>query len=174
LHTNPLALAVPAQDHPLMLDMATSMVAEGKVRVALARHTMLPEGSILSAAGVPSNDPADFANGGCLLPVGGHKGFGLSAMVEALGVIVTGADEAGRAPLEGGLVMCLAAHAFRPIEDVMSSVEALRSRIHESGGPGNTVLAPGDPEAQRRVAAGCRIEIDDATVNRLRSLSGRP
>jgi hydroxycarboxylate dehydrogenase B len=174
LHTNPLALGVPAPDHPLMLDMATSMVAEGKVRVALARHTMLPEGSILSAAGSPSNDPADFVNGGCLLPFGGHKGFGLSAMVEALGVILTGADGAGRAPLEGGLVICLAAHAFRPIEDVMSSVEALRSRIQESGGPGNTVLAPGDPEAQRRGTAGGRIEIDDATVDHLRSLSGRP
>jgi LDH2 family malate/lactate/ureidoglycolate dehydrogenase len=172
LQTNPLALGVPAPDHPLMLDMATSMVAEGKVRVALARHTMLPEGSILSVDGVLSSDPKDFVNGGCLLPVGGHKGFGLSAMVEALGISLTGADDAGRAPLEGALVMCLEAWAFRPIEDVMTSVEALRSRIRESGVQVGTVLSPGDPEAQRRLAAAGYLEIDDGVVERLRALSG--
>jgi len=174
LHTNPLALGIPAPDHPMMLDMATSVVAEGKVRVALARHSMLPEGSILSAQGVPSNDPDDFASGGCLLPVGGHKGFGLSAMIEALGVLLTGADSTGRAPLEGGLVMCLEARAFRPIEEVMTSVEALRSRIHASAAPGGTVLAPGDPEAQCRVAAAGHLEIEDALADQLRALSASP
>ena len=174
LHTNPLAVGVPAAVHPLMLDMATSIVAEGKVRVALERHTILPEGSILSAEGLRSNDPEDFASGGSLLPVGGHKGFGLSAMVEALGVILTGADRAGRAPLEGGLVMCIDAQGFRPINEVMASVEALRSRIRESGAAGCVVLAPGDPEAQWREAAAGHLQIDDALGDRLRSLSSIP
>lgn len=174
LQTNPIALGVPAHGHPLMLDMATSMVAEGKVRVALARHKMLPEGSILSPEGLVSNDPADFANGGALLPVGGHKGFGLSALVEALGVIVTGADAAGNAPLEGGLVVCLDAQAFRPIEEVMESVEALRSRIRASGATPGAVLAPGDPEAERRRVSAGQLEIDEALERRLRALSVSP
>jgi len=171
LHTNPLALGVPAPHHPLMLDIATSAVAEGKVRVALARDTLLPEGSILSPDGVPSNDPKDFANGGCLLPIGGHKGFGLSAMIEALGVILTGADDAGRVPLEGGLVLCLAVPAFRSLADFMTSVEALRTRIHASGATSGSVLAPGDPEAHRRLEAANEIEVEDALVHQLRGLA---
>ena len=77
LHTNPLAVAAPASAEPLLLDMATSMIAAGKAPVALARGTSLPEGSIATKDGRRSLDPAEFADGGALLPVGGHKGFGL-------------------------------------------------------------------------------------------------
>jgi len=120
---------------------------------------------------VLSNDPKDFANGGCLLPVGGHKGFGLSAMIEALGVILTGADDAGRVPLEGGLVLCLEVPAFRSLADFMTSVEALRTRIHASGATPGSVLAPGDPEAHRRSEAANEIEVEDALVHQLRALA---
>lgn len=170
LHTNPIAFAVPASMHPLMLDMATSMVAEGKVHVALSRHSVLPEGSILSPDGRVSNDPGDFANGGCLLPVGGHKGFGLSAMVEALGVMLTGADAAGREPLEGGLVVCVSSGAFRPAEEVATAVESMRSRIRGSGRT-VPVLAPGDPEAQHRATAAGEVEIEDELAICLRALA---
>ena len=170
LHTNPIAFAVPASGHPLMLDMATSVVAEGKVHVALSRHLALPEDSILSADGRVSNDPGDFANGGCLLPVGGHKGFGLAAIVEALGVILTGADAAGREPLEGGLVVCISSGAFRPAQEVVAATDAMRSRIRASGKT-VAVLAPGDPEAQRRAMGPGEVEIEDEIVIRLRTLA---
>lgn len=173
LHTNPIAFAMPAPGHPLMLDIATSMVAEGKVRVALSRRSVLPEGSILSPDGRVSNDPDDFANGGCLLPVGGHKGFGLSAMVEALGVVLTGADAAGREPIEGSLVLCVSSGAFRPAGEVAAPVEALRSRIRGSGRT-VPVLAPGDPEAQHRAAAAGEVEIEDELATRLRALAATP
>lgn len=170
LHTNPIAFAVPASGHPLMLDMATSMVAEGKVHVALSRHLALPEGSILSADGRVSNDAGDFASGGCLLPVGGHKGFGLSAIVEALGVKLTGADAAGREPLEGGLVVCVSSGAFRPAEEVAAAVDSMRSRIRASGKT-VAVLAPGDPEAQHRATAAGEVELEDELMIRLRALA---
>jgi len=170
LHTNPIAFAVPGPGHPLMLDMATSMVAEGKVHVALARHALLPEGSILSADGRVSNDPADFANGGCLLPVGGHKGFGLSAVVEALGVALTGADAAGREPSEGALVICLSSGAFRPGGEAAAAVESMRGRIRGSGRT-VAVLAPGDPEARHRAVAAGEVEVADEIVAQLRALA---
>ena len=170
LHTNPIAFAVPASGHPLLLDMATSVVAEGKVRVALSRHSVLPEGSILALDGRISDDPEDFADGGCLLPAGGHKGFGLAAIVEALGVILTGADAAGREPLEGGLVVCISSGAFRPAGEVVAATEAMRSRIRGSGRT-VAVLAPGDPEAQRRAMGAGEVEIEDEIVIRLRTLA---
>jgi LDH2 family malate/lactate/ureidoglycolate dehydrogenase len=170
LHTNPIAFAVPASGHALMLDMATSMVAEGKVHVALSRHEVLPEGSILSPDGRVSSDPGDFANGGCLLPVGGHKGFGLSAIVEALGVALTGANAVGREPLEGALVICLSSGAFRPVGEVVASVESMRSRIRGSGRT-VAVLAPGDPEARHRATAAGEVEVADELVAQLRAIA---
>ncbi len=144
---------------PLLLDMATSMVAEGKVHVALAAGTSLPAGSILSPEGVPSGDPADFVRGGSLLPAGGHKGFGLSAMVEALAVSLTGADAAGIEPREGALVLCIDAGAFRPAAQVSGSVEVLRARIRGSG-TRSEVMAPGDREWSMRAGAAGRIAVD--------------
>ena len=170
LHTNPIAFAVPAAGHPLMLDMATSMIAEGKVHVALSRHSVLPPGSILSPDDRVSNDPGDFADGGCLLPVGGHKGFGLSAIIEALGVKLTGADAAGREPLEGGFVVCVSSSVFRPAEEVAARVDSMRSRIRGSGKT-VAVLAPGDPEAQHRATAAGDVEIEEELVSRLRALA---
>ena len=76
-------------------------------------------------------DPAAFYDGGALLPFAGHKGFGLSAMVEALSLGLTGAGAGD--PAEGALVICLDAGGFRPESDVRASTEALRTRLHASG-----------------------------------------
>jgi LDH2 family malate/lactate/ureidoglycolate dehydrogenase len=153
LHTNPIAIAAPASGPPLMLDMATSVVAAGKVDVALARGTSLPAGAIATREGLSSSDPAELARGGALLPAGGHKGFGLSAMVEALSVGLTGAGEPGLDPHEGALVICLAADAFHGREQVERSLDSLRARLRGSSQGDATVLAPGDPEARSRAAA---------------------
>lgn len=150
LHTNPIAIGVPAEGDPLILDMATSLVAEGKVAVAVSRGTSLPDGAIVGYDGRITSDPAQFYDGGALLPFAGHKGFGLSAMVEVLSVGLTGAG-AGR-PADGALVLCLHAAGFRPEADVKASVEELRARLHESGRE-REVLAPGEPEARAREAA---------------------
>ena len=171
LHTNPIAIAAPASDTPLLLDIATSMVAQGKVGVALARGTALPEGAIATKHGRRSSDPAELGRGGSLLPVGGHKGFGLSAMVEALSVSLTGADGEGLAPHEGALVICLDSAAFRPAGEVAQSLDALRARLRESSGPSAPVLAPGDPEVRSRAAAAGVVTADGAVVARLIELA---
>ena len=168
LHTNPVAIGVPAEGPPLILDMATSLVAAGKVAIAGTRGTALPEGSIVDRNGIVTTDPAAFFDGGALLPFAGHKGFGLAAMVEALSVSLTGAD-AGR-PVEGALVICIDAGGFRPASEVRSSVEILRSRLHASSGERH-VLAPGEPEARARERAGTAVLVERDLLERLRQLA---
>jgi LDH2 family malate/lactate/ureidoglycolate dehydrogenase len=173
LHTNPIAVGAPASGSPLLLDIATSMVAAGKVPIALARGGSLPEGAIATVDGRRSGDPAEIARGGALLPVGGHKGFGLSALVEALSVSLTGADGAGCDPQEGALVICVDTAAFRPTGEVVSSLDALRARLRDSSGPGVPVLAPGDPEAGSRSAAAGSVDVARALVAELSDIASR-
>jgi len=91
LATDPMAFGMPTDDPdaPIVLDMATSVVAEGKVRVARNAERAVPGGWLLDGAGRPSAEPADLYGDprGALLPLGGeagHKGFGLALVVEAL------------------------------------------------------------------------------------------
>ena len=171
LHTNPIAIGVPAEGPPFILDMATSLVAEGKVAIAASRGTALPEGAIVGHDGEITSDPAAYYEGGALLPFAGHKGFGLAAMVEALAVSLIGANAADLRPREGALVICLKTSAFRPEVDVRSSVEELRVRLHASGRE-RTVLAPGEPEAFARASSTIAVEGD--LLAKLRQLAASP
>ena len=80
----------PAQSAPLMMDIATSSIAAGKVDVAAARGEQLAPGHLVNAQGHPSTDPADY-RGGALLPFGGHKGYCLAMFCEVLAGALTGA-----------------------------------------------------------------------------------
>lgn len=89
---NPFSYAVPAGKYDtLMMDVAMSAVADGKVQVAKATGKLLPPGCILDKDGKPSVVPEDYLSGGVLLPFGAHKGYGLSVMVEAMAGILSGA-----------------------------------------------------------------------------------
>ena len=94
LGTNPISLAIPSRDHgPIVMDMATSTVAGGKVKIAASRGDTLPPGWIIDRDGQASQDPQAYLDGGALLPLGadqGHKGYGLSFMVEVLSGLLTG------------------------------------------------------------------------------------
>jgi len=94
LGTNPLCFAVPGGDlGPVVLDMATSSVAAGKIHLARDRGTPIPEGWILDKHGRPTTDPLDYYDGGTILPLGGdqgHKGYGLSFIVETFCGLLTG------------------------------------------------------------------------------------
>ncbi|WP_339907743.1 Ldh family oxidoreductase [Symmachiella dynata] len=90
ISTNPLAIGVPTTDGPLVLDISTSAVANGKIRLALAEGVPCPDGWLLDGAGDPTNDPevrrADPP--GTIQPLGGaqagYKGFGLGLMLDIL------------------------------------------------------------------------------------------
>jgi len=104
LATNPLAWAAPAEGHPVVMDMSTSMISEGKIRILMHEGKPVPEGSLLDAAGAPTTEPMGFYGPprGTILPFGsprlGYKGFGLSLLVEILGSTLAGVplDEPGQ------------------------------------------------------------------------------
>jgi LDH2 family malate/lactate/ureidoglycolate dehydrogenase len=88
VHNSPIAICVPGKNHrPLLLDMATSMAAGGKLRLAKDRGTPLPVGWALDADGTPATDPHSAA---ILLPFGGPKGSGLALMFECLSSLMVG------------------------------------------------------------------------------------
>ncbi len=104
--TNPISLAAPGNSAPLVLDMTTSATAEGKLRVAHQSGKSIPEGWIIDGAGNPSCDPGDYYRepNGCILPLGGplgHKGYGLSTMVDVFCGILSGSG-VGRTDLPRG------------------------------------------------------------------------
>lgn len=91
LSTNPIAVAIPsANNPPIVLDMATTVAAYGKVKTAAQRGEMMPEGWMIDRQGKPLTDPAR-ASEGFLLPIGGPKGYGLSLIFGILAGTLNGA-----------------------------------------------------------------------------------
>ncbi|HUL94641.1 MAG TPA: Ldh family oxidoreductase [Usitatibacter sp.] len=91
LSTNPIAVAVPAgEEPPIVLDMATTVAAYGKVKAMAARGEAIPEGWMVDREGKPLTDPARAAEG-FLLPIGGYKGYGLALVVGLLAGTLNGA-----------------------------------------------------------------------------------
>ncbi|MEJ6510171.1 MAG: Ldh family oxidoreductase [Octadecabacter sp.] len=91
LSTNPIAVAVPsAKNPPIVLDMATTVAAYGKVKTAAQRGETMPEGWMIDRQGKPLTDPTR-ASEGFLLPIGGPKGYGLSLIFGILAGVLNGA-----------------------------------------------------------------------------------
>src|SRR5438876_948729 len=91
LSTNPIAIAVPAlEERPLVLDMATTVAAYGKVKVAAQQGKTMPEGWMIDRQGRPLTDPSR-ADDGFLLPIGGYKGAALALMFGLLAGTLNGA-----------------------------------------------------------------------------------
>ena len=91
LGTNPLAVALPAgEEPPVVLDMATTVAAYGKVKIARQRGEQMPEGWMIDREGRPLTDP-NRADEGLLLPIGGPKGYGLAVVLGLLAGTLNGA-----------------------------------------------------------------------------------
>ena len=91
LSTNPIAVAVPAGEEPaIVLDMATTVAAYGKVKTKAQRGEMMPEGWMMDREGKPLTDPKR-ASEGFLLPIGGYKGYGLALVMGLLAGNLNGA-----------------------------------------------------------------------------------
>jgi LDH2 family malate/lactate/ureidoglycolate dehydrogenase len=92
LGTNPISLAVPGgEESPVILDMSSSVVARGKIRLAQRKKEPIPSGWALDATGLPTTDP-DAAMKGTLLPIGGPKGYGLALMIDILAGLLSGSQ----------------------------------------------------------------------------------
>jgi LDH2 family malate/lactate/ureidoglycolate dehydrogenase len=93
LGTNPIAFAVPSSRGPIVLDMGTAAFMMTEVMLRERLGELLPENVAVGPAGEPTRDPT-LARQGALLPFGGHKGFGLALMMQALGVLAGVASQA--------------------------------------------------------------------------------
>jgi len=156
LATNPHAVGIPGPDGPAMLlDFATSVVAEGKMRVKFNRREQAPPGWMLDGEGRPSTDPQKFYGPpkGSLLPMGEHKGYGLALVVEILAGILSGTgaarDEIG--PVRNGtLMLVIDPRRFLPLASFHEQVADLFAWVKSAPLVENSkgILVPGEPEAR--------------------------
>jgi L-2-hydroxycarboxylate dehydrogenase (NAD+) len=142
LSTNPIAVAIPAlEEPPVVLDMATTVVAYGRVKVAAQRGGQMPEGWMLDHRGRPLTDPS-LAEEGVLLPIGGYKGYGLSLVFGLLAGILNGAA-CGRSTVDfnhddvtatntGHAIVALNIETFAPPKAFKANVDALLTDIRAS------------------------------------------
>ena len=164
--TNPICIGYPvAGRDPLIVDMTTSSVAEGKLRVASAAGKSIPEGWILDKEGNPTTDPSDYYEGGALLTMGAHKGYGLSLAVDLLAGAFTGGktvspdETVNRNNLLSIFVDSSACGLQHQAGEIASSylswVKSCAARD-----PSQPVLIPGEPEARekrRRLESGVDV-----------------
>ena len=182
LSANPIAAAVPRPDgEPIVMDISTCAIAEGKVRVALHRGAALPPDCIVDAEGRPSTNPADFYGPpeGALLPIGRHKGFALALITDILAGALSGAG-CGRPgdhrPGNGFLAIVIDLEKVRPGDGYDTDVNELVEWVKSSAlAPGfDEILVPGEPEAReraRRAADG--IPIADETWRQISEAASR-
>ncbi len=173
LSANPIAAGMPvAGGPPLILDISTSAIAEGKLKVAKNRGVTVAENCIVDHEGRPTVDPRDFyaTPPGALLPFGGHKGYGLSIMTEMFAGAITGNGctnpQNNQRLLNGMLSIIIDPRRLPPEPDYAAEVERFIQYVKTSRRvPGcEEILMPGDVEQRtraQRLADG--IEIDDTT-----------
>ena len=170
LSTNPITVGVPiAGGDPVVLDVTTSMVAEGKLFVASNKGEQVPPGWIIDRLGKPTTEPKDFYDGGALLTVGAHKGSGLSIIVDLLaGAMSTGksSDPEDTVLRNNMLSIYIAPDVYDSHGGVAREAARFVAWVKASppAVPGQPVLLPGEVERMtraRRTANG--IDIDDKT-----------
>lgn len=176
LGTNPVAIGIPSNGEPFLLDFATSVLSEGKVRVSLDKGVELPPGAILDAAGQPSTWPEDLYQGGTLLPLGTYKGYGLCLAVQILGSLLAGAGT----PLldqptvgNGALFLVLDPAHFCDPAGLRRETEALCEAVKASALREGfaEILIPGEPEQRaERQRQRDGIPIAEATWQRWREV----
>lgn len=176
LSTNPIAFAAPwAGGAPLLVDLTTSVVAEGKVRVLRNRGVDAPGGWMVDGQGRATRNVEDLyaSPPGALLPLGGvelgHKGFGLSLMVEVLAGALSGAGCSRRDadwPGNGMFLLVIDPAGFPPAAGLADEVEGLVRHVKDTPlMEGFTeILAPGEPEARARARRAVEgIPVDEPT-----------
>jgi uncharacterized oxidoreductase len=179
LSTGPLSYAFPTGgEAPFFLDIATSVVAEGKVRNTLHKGGKLPEGCIIDKNGNPSTNPADLYDGGALLPLGGdlfgYKGFGIGLVVEVLGGVLSNSGLTLMPGKKGNGLFFQAVdiESFMPVDEFKQQVTTLIQKVKSSRlRPGFTeILMPGEPEfrtEKERLKSG--ISVPDRTWEEIKT-----
>jgi LDH2 family malate/lactate/ureidoglycolate dehydrogenase len=198
LGTNPMCYAFPAGQYPpVLVDLATSAAANGKLEIAQRLGKQVPDGWIQDKQGNYTTDPHALKSGGSLLPLGSdrdhgsHKGFGLSATVDILSAVLSGANYGPWVPpfvafLDppadpvgqgiGHFVGAMRVDGFRPVDEFKSHLDNWIARFKSAAtiDPSQKVIIPGEPELEAetdRTVNG--IPLVDAVVVDLNTLAER-
>ncbi|MEX0727569.1 MAG: malate/lactate/ureidoglycolate dehydrogenase, partial [Planctomycetaceae bacterium] len=180
LSANPFAagIPIPGKD-PVVLDMSACTIAEGKIRVALNKGVQVPEGCIIDAKGEPTTDPRVFyANPpGAILPIAGHKGFGLGMIIEFFaGALTAGSctNPVNSQRLANGMLTILldysvfvSADCFA--EEVRRYVDFVKSSATVPGV--EEILMPGEIERKTRQRRSAGIELDETTWSQIHGVA---
>jgi LDH2 family malate/lactate/ureidoglycolate dehydrogenase len=160
LGTNPLSIAVPSSSgRPVVLDMATSNQARGKIILAAKNNDPIPEGWAITAEGLSTTDAKE-ALKGSVLPLGGPKGSGLAIMLDILTGVLTGAEFGARMPRMyddpqpqrvGHMFSAISVEAFMPTSEFLSRMDQKERETREGPpAPGfERVSMPGDGTHER-------------------------
>ncbi len=164
LGVNPLAVGVPADRRPaVVLDMAMSVAARGKMRLAAMHGEPIANGLGHGAHGQPTTDGMAVFGGGAVHPFGGSKGSGLAIWMEIMGGVFTGAAFAGEmkslyedfsGPQRiGHVFMAIRPDLFMPMAEFKQRMDSMIDRLKDSQPAQgfDEVLMPGEPEARREI-----------------------
>lgn len=159
LSANPIAAGAPG-DAPIILDISTSAIAEGKIQVAMNRGETLPPGCTIDSDGRPNEDPKTFYGPpvGALLPVGGHKGYGLGVFCEIFAGALSGglttnpANATANRLVNNMLSIVFDAEAFCGAQAFREEIARMASWVRASPpiAAGSDVLLPGEIERRTR------------------------
>lgn len=179
LVTDPIAFGIPhSSGSPIVMDMTTTVVAEGKVRVQRNRGEATPDGWLLDADGLATNDPNALYGDppGSILPLGGetagHKGYGLNIAIELLAGVLSGTGTIGKDQrLSNGILLIILDIAqFLPLEDFYKEADAFIAHVKSSPPKKgfDEILLPGEIEAKvRRQRTADGIFVEDETWNQI-------
>lgn len=189
LGNNPFGLAAPtAEEPPFVLDMACSVAARGWIMLAEKRAELIPEGWAIDAEGYPTRDPSA-ALAGTVLPIGGHKGYGLSMLVAILTGVLTGAavgasgmlgrdlkDATDRRQDSGHLLAALDISRFIAVPEFKARMDRfirdMRDSVRASGV--ERIYVPGELEyAAQQEAERLGVPIEEAVLRELEALGRR-
>jgi LDH2 family malate/lactate/ureidoglycolate dehydrogenase len=196
--TNPIAFAAPAKRNPpFQLDMATTTVAAGKVKVYKLNHRPLPSGWVVDGAGAPVTDEAEAFRyvferpEGGITPLGGtrlagsHKGYGLAVMVHILGAVLSGGSfspirnrtqQSSDPHNIGHFFLAIDPRAFRDEGAFEAELDQVIDVLHgaKRADPAQPVLVAGDPEmATRKERLEVGVPIPDDLMEQLRGVATR-
>ena len=180
LGTNPLAIGFPPGESgiPIILDMATSAAARGKIRLAARNGESIPLGWALDKDGNPTTD-SKAALEGTMLPLGGPKGYGLSLAIDILAGLLTGAAFAGDVkglndPSDfsnyGHLIAAIHIEHFTTPADFREGITLLESRIRECGPP-DAVFMPGEKSYHTAQSLVNSVEVKASVLDEIRILA---
>lgn len=163
LGTNPIAFSLPGEPHPLVLDIATSATNNGDVILARRLNELLPAGVAIDTDGNATRDPAA-AIAGSILTFGGHKGFGLSLMTQAMGLMAGTALTQGKVADFGFLFIVFDPELLMPLAQLKTYVAELVRQVK------TTPLQPGVREiripSERAFAERERRRVTGITLDR--------